>query len=172
MQDSDEENFQAIIEFDAEVLSERLTNQCAEHLEISEARQFELLKKAIEGSVEFYLTEQLAPAIGKPAKEQKERLAELRDHLIRTANAFDRLTPEYLVALETRTKKKRDGTFVDVDKMPEELLCVAEGIQGFLEDFVPPRGRQPNLSLEIAVRTLLPAVENLAGERAQIRSDP
>jgi hypothetical protein len=156
-------------DYDAGALIGELTKSSASQLKIQNHEEVEQLKQAIKEAHDNFLTDRLASSLRKSPKEQKARLAELQDHLIRAHTSFLQLPPEYAVAIGARASPEKDGKPFDIVGVPDYLARLANGIYDFLEDFEPPRGRPVDFALESSVRALLPIVERLADSPAHIR---
>lgn len=106
---------------------------------------------------------------GQP-KAQKRLIRQFELSVGKTYDLLRQIAPEYETALYALTflNKKPDMQLVDMERFQIDLLRLEFSASRFLRFYRPKTGAATNIPLEIAVRTLIPAIEDLAQCKATI----
>lgn len=146
-----------------------LATSVADRLGLSRATQIAKLAEFIAEALARYEAHRAAKARWRPAKEQRLILKRLRNQLLSVRKSIRDLSPEYRAAVGNLTGLPAEDESVDMAVMHDKLGDISVSVREILIWLEPPKGPPSNEGLETAVRVLLPALEELSGQKATIR---
>lgn len=145
-----------------------MTREAATILELSDAGKIEVLGEAIKKAHEDYEFLKSIQGSMRSPKELKKEIGKLHGRLFKVLESIYSIEPLYFGAIGASAKRAAPHRSFDVDSVIPDLKQLTIGVSHFLKLFDPPKGNPGNLSLEAAVRVLLPVVEDLASSKALI----
>lgn len=106
------------------------------------------------------------------AKEQKKLIKPLQQQLAKAADLMTCIAPEYLVALDTVSPRRRSvEARPSVAAFHYHLRHLSDDAESFLERFQPIVGPPADVALEAAILSLSPIVEEASGDRVKVKTN-